>query len=298
MDWLQVIFSPSFPYRLTHTVIAVYLTTAFTVIGVAAWYLLRGRHVAEARIMMTMGFLLSAVLVPLQAVVGDLHGINTLQHQPAKLAAIEGLWETRAGQPAVLFAIPDEKQEKNHAEIAIPNLGSYYLTHDWSGEVRGLKEFPPEDRPPVWPVFFGFRIMVACWGIMLTFTLAAGWLAWRGRLYTAPRFLRLLPLGIPLGYIAVTAGWITTEVGRQPWVVYNHLRTADAVTPTLTATDVLISLVAYMVVYTIIFGAGLYYLVRLVQRGIADVPAGEAPPAHAERPARPISGATGTETTR
>lgn len=292
MDWVKVIFNPSFPYRFTHTVIAVYLTTAFTVIGVAAWYLRRGRHVAEAKIMMTMGFLLSAVLVPVQAVLGDLHGVNTLEHQPAKLAAIEGIWETRSGQPAVLFAIPDEAREVNRAEIAIPKLGSLYLTHDWNGEVRGLKEFARSDRPPVPPVFFGFRIMVACWATMLALTAAAGWLAWRRRLYDAPRFLRLLPYGIPLGYIAVTAGWITTEVGRQPWVVYGHLRTAEAVSPVLTAADVLISFAAYALVYAIIFGSGLYYLVRIVQRGIPEAPHAAGPPAHTKRPARPLSGAT------
>ncbi len=291
-DWLEVIFNPSFPYRLAHTVVAVYLTTAFTVIGVAAWYLRRGRHPEEAKIMMAMGFVLSAVLVPIQALLGDLHGVNTLEHQPAKLAAIEGLWETRAGQPAVLFAIPDEAREANRAELAIPKLGSLYLTHDWNGEVRGLKAFPREDHPPVQPVFFGFRIMVACWALMLAATLAAGWLAWRRRLYDTPRFLRLLPFGIPLGYIAVTAGWVTTEVGRQPWVVYGHLRTADAVSPVLTGGDVLLSFLAYGVVYAIIFGSGLYYLVRIVQRGIPEALPAARPPADAERPARPLSGAT------
>ncbi|MGE5524639.1 MAG: cytochrome ubiquinol oxidase subunit I [Rhodospirillaceae bacterium] len=292
MDWIKVIFNPSFPYRFAHTVIAVYLTTAFTVIGVAAWYLRRGRHATEARIMMTMGFALSAVLLPVQAVLGDLHGVNTLEHQPAKLAAIEGIWETRAGQPAVLFAIPDEAREENHAELAIPKLGSLYLTHDWNGEVRGLKAFARDDRPPVQPVFFAFRIMVACWATMLALTIAAGWLAWRQRLYDAPGFLRLLPFGIPLGYIAVTAGWITTEVGRQPWVVYGHLRTADAVSPILSGNDVLLSFTVYVVVYAIIFGSGLYYLVRIVQRGIPQAPHGAAAPAHTERPARPLSGAT------
>lgn len=291
-DWLAVIFNPSFPYRLAHTVVAVYLTTAFTVIGVAAWYLRQGRHPAEAKIMMTMGFVLSAVLVPVQALLGDLHGVNTLEHQPAKLAAIEGLWETRAGQPAVLFAIPDEAREANRAELAIPKLGSLYLTHDWNGEVRGLKAFPPEDRPPVQPVFFGFRLMVACWALMLAATVAAGWLAWRRRLYDTPGFLRLLPFGIPLGYVAVTAGWVTTEVGRQPWVVYGLLRTADAVSPVLTGANVLVSFIAYGVVYAIIFGSGLYYLVRLVQRGIPEALPAAGPPADAERPARPLSGAT------
>ena len=292
VDWVKVIFNPSFPYRFAHTVIAVYLTTAFTVIGVAAWYLRRARYAAEAKLMMTMGFLLTAVLAPLQAVLGDLHGVNTLHHQPAKLAAIEGTWETKAGQPAVLFAIPDEARETNDAELAIPKLGSLYLTHDWNGVVRGLKDFPRADRPPVKPVFFAFRLMVGCWAAMLALTAAAGWLAWRRRLYDARGFLGVLPYGIPLGYLAVTAGWITTEVGRQPWVVYGQLRTANAVSPVLAAGDVAASFAAYALVYAIIFGSGLYYLVRIVQRGMPDAPHGAAAPAHAERPARPLSAAT------
>ena len=159
-DWRAVIFNPSFPYRLLHTVTAVYLTTAFTVLGVAAWYLRHGRHSDEAKVMMAMGVILASVLVPTQALIGDAHGRNTLAHQPQKLAAIEGLWETGAGAPAVLLALPDQAAARNHAELSIPKLGSLYLTHSWDGVVRGLKDFPPTDRPPVTPVFFGFRVMV------------------------------------------------------------------------------------------------------------------------------------------
>ncbi|HYH41799.1 MAG TPA: cytochrome ubiquinol oxidase subunit I, partial [Burkholderiales bacterium] len=232
-SWMEVIFNPSFPYRLVHTVTAVYLTTAFTVIGVAAWFLRRGRHIEESRVMIVMGVLLASLLVPLQAVLGDLHGLNTLEHQPQKLAAMEGIWESGKGQPAVLFAIPDATLEKNHAEIAIPKLASFYLTHDWEGHVEGLKSFPKEDRPPVATVFFSFRLMIGMWLVMLALTVWAWLLAWRGRLYTSPSYLRAANWAIPTGYIAVTAGWFTTEVGRQPWVVYGHLRTADAVTPTV-----------------------------------------------------------------
>ena len=288
-NWLEVIWNPSFPFRFTHTVVAVYLTTAFTVIGVAAYHLRHGRFVEEARLMLAMGFGLAALLVPLQAVLGDLHGVNTLVHQPPKLAAMEGLWETRRGQPAVLFALPDEKAESNRFEVSIPGLASYYLTHDWEGEVKGLKAFPPADRPPVAPVFFGFRTMVAMWAVMLALTLWSGWLAWRRQLYEKPAFLRACMLAIPAGYVAVTAGWITTEVGRQPWVVYNHMRTADAVTPNLTRTDVTISLAMYVVVYTFVFGAGLFYLVRLARAG--PTIATPAEPGQTRRPARPLSGA-------
>lgn len=291
-NWLEVIFNPSFPYRLAHTVVAVYLTTAFTVIGVAAWFLRRGRHEAESRVMIAMGVLLATVLVPLQVVIGDLHGLNTLEHQPQKLAAMEGIWESGKGQPAVLFAIPDESEERNRAEIAIPNLASYYLTHDWEGHVHGLKNYPEADRPPVKPVFFGFRLMVGMWLVMLALTVWAWVLALRRRLYDSPAFLRAANWAIPVGYIAVTAGWITTEVGRQPWVVYGQLRTAEAVTPTLSGGDVLASLVLYAIVYTMIFGAGVYYLVRLVQRG---VPAELPQPRLDKRPARPLSAATRDE---
>lgn len=288
-DWIAVIFNPSFPYRFTHTVVAVYLTTAFTVIGVAAWYLRHGRYAEESRIMITMGVLLASLLVPLQAVLGDLHGINTLHHQPQKLAAIEGFWESRPGQPAVIFALPDEKNETNRAQIAIPKLASLYLTHDWNGHVRGLRDFPRDERPPVALTFFSFRVMVAMWLLMLGITVWAWILRARRRLYDTPAFLRAATWSIPAGYVAVTAGWFTTEVGRQPWVVYGHLRTADAVTPFLTAGDVALSLFFYAIVYAIIFGAGFYYLLRLVRRGLPE----ELPePRIDQRPARPISAAT------
>ena len=290
-NWLAVIFNPSFPYRFMHTVVAVYLTTAFTVIGVAAHYLRRGRYIDEAKVMITMGVLLASLLVPGQLLLGDLHGINTLEHQPQKLAAMEGAWETRAGQPAVLLALPDSEAETNRAEIAIPKLGSLYLTHDWNGVVKGLKDFPPEVRPPVSIVFFSFRVMVGMWSIMLLLTAWSWWLAWRRRLFDSAPYLRVANYAIPVGYIAVTAGWITTEVGRQPFVVYGHLRTAEAVTPFLTGGDVIVSLLAYITVYALIFGAGVYYLVRLVHRGFSEN-GGADQLALDKRAARPLSAAT------
>lgn len=292
VSWMEVIFNPSFPYRFMHTVIAVYLTTAFTVIGVAAWFLRRGRHPDESRVMITMGVVLASLLVPLQALLGDLHGVNTLAHQPQKIAAIEGIWESGKGQAAVLFAIPDEKNETNRAEISIPKLASYYLTHDWDGHIQGLKSFPKEDRPPVTTVFFSFRLMIGMWMIMLALTVWAWVLAWRGRLYTSPLYLRAANWAIPVGYVAVTAGWFTTEVGRQPWVVYGLMRTADGVTPSISGGNVLTSLALYVVVYALIFGAGVFYLVRLVNRGVpADLPE----PQMNKRPARPLSAATQEE---
>ena len=291
-SWIDVIFNPSFPFRLLHTVTAVYLTTAFTVIGVAAWYLRHGRYTEESRIMIAMGVLLASVLVPLQIVIGDLHGLNTREHQPTKLAAIEGIWESGTGQPAVLFALPDRQAETNRFELAIPKLGSLYLTHDWNGYVAGLKAVTPAERPPVLPVFFAFRLMVGMWLVMFAMTLSAWILAARRKLFETPWFLRAATWTIPAGYIAVTAGWITTETGRQPWVVYGHLRTAEAVSPILTGADVLVSLAMYIAVYAMIFGAGVYYLVRLVQRGLPDhLPE----PALDRRPARPLSAATRAE---
>jgi cytochrome d ubiquinol oxidase subunit I len=289
-DWLAILFNPSFPYRFLHTVVAVYLTTAFTVIGVAAWYLRHGRFVPEARTMIAMGVGLAAVLVPAQLLIGDAHGLNTLEHQPQKLAAMEGIWETGGRQPAVLFALPDEAAETNRMEVAIPGLASLYLTHDWDGVVRGLKDFPRGERPPVAPVFFAFRLMVGMWGIMLALTAWALWLAQRRRLFDSRAFLRVAPWCIPAGYVAVTAGWVTTEVGRQPYVVYGLLRTADAVTPSLTGTDVLVSLLVYVIVYAVVFGAGAYYLVQMVRRGLPEAVEGHAPRLD-ERPARPLSAA-------
>jgi cytochrome d ubiquinol oxidase subunit I len=291
-SWMSVIFNPSFPFRLVHTVVAVYLTTAFTVIGVAAWYLRRDRHVEEAKIMIGMGVMLASVLVPAQVVLGDLHGLNTLRHQPTKLAAMEAIWESGPGQPAVLFAIPDAAAETNRFEISIPKLASFYLTHDWNGHVEGLKAAPRQERPPVTPVFFAFRTMVGMWLIMLGMTLWSWVLLGRRKLYSCRAFLRVAVWTLPVGYIAVTAGWITTEVGRQPWVVYRHLRTAEAVTPSLSGADVMASLVLYGLVYAVIFGAGVYYLVRLVQRGLPD----DLPVLRLDhRPARPLSAATSEE---
>ncbi|HKO87329.1 MAG TPA: cytochrome ubiquinol oxidase subunit I [Burkholderiales bacterium] len=290
-SWTAVIFNPSFPYRFMHTVVAVYLTTAFTVIGVAAYFLRRGRHVEEAKIMIVMGLLLSAALLPTQAVLGDLHGLNSLEHQPAKIAAMEAIWEGGPEQAAVLFALPDESNERNRMEISIPALASLYLTHDTQGVVPGLKDFPRDERPPVLFVFFGFRVMVAMWLIMLTLTVWGGVLAWRRKLQGSPRFLRLASYSIPAGYIAVTAGWITTETGRQPWVVHGYLRTSDAVTPSITGGDVALSLLLFVVVYALIFGAGVYYLLRIVKQGLPEhLPS--RPPAPAQRPARPLSAAT------
>jgi cytochrome d ubiquinol oxidase subunit I len=289
-DWLAILFNPSLPYRLAHTVTGFFVTTAFAVAAAAAWHLKRREHVPEATasLKMTMGLL--TVLVPLQIVLGDLHGVNTVEHQPIKVAAMEGLWETRTRAPAVLFAIPDSKNETNHAEIAIPALASLYLKHDVDASVEGLKSVPPSERPPVGIVFWAFRVMV---GLGLLMAAVVAWsfvLRFRGGMERSRAFLATTVAMLPVGFIAVIAGWTVTEVGRQPWVVYGLLRTRDAVSPSITGHDVLLSLAAYILVYLVIFGAGIYYMVRLAKAGPpAETEARDA--ALDERPARPMSGA-------
>ena len=290
-DWMQIVFSPSSLYRLVHTTIAFYITTALVVIGVAAYYLRRGRHIEESLLMQKMGLGLLAILVPMQIVVGDLHGLNTLKYQPAKVAAIEANWETRSRMPLLLFAWPDEAAELNHFEVAVPAAGSLILGHDVNAVIPGLKDWKPEDRPPVAIPFFSFRLMVGI-GIVMLGTTLAGLVVWRrGRLASAGGFQRLCILVAPLGFVAVLAGWVTTEVGRQPWVVYGLLRTRDAVTPYLSATDVAISLLVYVVAYVLIFGAGLFFLARLVRTGVRSEEEMESDSPSAT-PARPLSGAT------
>ena len=276
-DWFQIVFNPSFPYRLTHTIVAFYVTTAFVVAAVAAYLIRGGRFVEEGRVMFSMTLWLLSVLVPLQILLGDLHGLNTLEYQPAKLAAIESHWETASRVPLTLFAIPDEINETNRYSIEIPVLGSLILAHDPNAVIKGLKDWPPRDRPPVAIPFFAFRIMVGIGTIMLGLVVASWWLRFKGRLFETRWLLQGCQLMAPLGFVAVLAGWITTEVGRQPWTVYGLLRTADSVSPSLTGTDVLISLAGYMVAYLVMFPAGFLIMVRLVRRGPVNSATSESP---------------------
>src|SRR6516162_4778085 len=286
-DWLQVVFNPSFPSRLAHTLVAFFITTSFVVMGVGAYLLRREKSAKEGRTMLSMTLWLLTVLVPLQIFLGDHHGLNTLKYQPAKLAAIEAHWETSRRVPITLFAIPDEKTEANHFSVDVPFVGSLILTHEIDGEVKGLKDFPADQRPPVAIPFFAFRIMVGCGVVMLGIVLLGGWLRWRGRLDDTPLFLQLCQLVIPIGFIAVIAGWVVTEVGRPPWTVYGLLRTADSVSPSLTGSDVLISLLAYVIVYLFMYPSGVLLMWRIVRTGPATA---EEPDAAIEagRPKAPV----------
>ena len=294
-DWWAVVFNPSFPYRLAHMVNAAFVTTGFVVLSVAAYYLRNGRAIAESRRMLSMTLWLLTVLVPLQIVLGDQHGLNTLQYQPVKLAAMEGDWETRSGMPLVLFGWPEERAEANRFALEIPYLGSLILTHSLDGRIRGLKEWPAADRPMVAIVFWAFRIMVGIGFLMLAIVAIGTWLRWRGRLFGAPWFLAISQAGLPLGFAAVIAGWIVTEAGRQPWVVYGLLRTADAVTPSLTGGDVLVSLALYVAVYLTIYPLCLYYLAAVVRAGPAEDAAADAqqPPIEGLQRPQPARAAAG-----
>jgi len=292
VDWLGVIFNPSFPYRFAHMVTGCYLTTSLVVLAVGARYMIAGKYPDESRIMLHMAIPFIAILAPIQAVIGDFHGQNTLKYQPEKIAAIEANWgnaENKGPVALVLFAIPNEKTESNDFEIAIPHLGSIILTHSWDGYFKGLKNFPPSDRPPVLIPFYAFRLMVGLGVLMILAGWAGCYLWYRGRLETSRWYLKGISLMWPVGFTAVVAGWYVTEVGRQPWLAYNILRVADATSPVPTG-SVATTLALFVLVYGVVFSMGIYYINRLIVRG----PAGEAAePPRQGTPSRPISSAAG-----
>lgn len=298
VDWLAVIFNPSFPYRLAHMGVAAFLATALIVAGSAAWHLLRGDDNPALRKMLSMAMWMMLVVAPVQAIIGDQHGLNTLKYQPAKIAAIEGHWENKPGVqgvPLTLFGWPDMKSETTHFALDVPHLGSLILTHSWDGQFRGLKSFPKQDRPDSTIVFWPFRIMVGLGLLMIAMGLWAAWERWRGRLYGKRSLLRFAVYMGPSGLVALLAGWITTEVGRQPWVVYGVMRTADAVTPH-GPIEVAITLALFVVVYFLLFSAGIVYMLGLIREG--PVPgeganAHEGGPGEAHTPSRPFSAAVG-----
>jgi cytochrome bd ubiquinol oxidase subunit I len=264
-DWWAVIFNPSFPYRLVHMVLASYLTTAFVVGAVGAYHLLHDRQRPAARIMFSMAMWMAALVAPLQILAGDLHGLNTLEHQPAKIAAMEGHFETAAGAPLILFGVPNADEQRTDYAISIPKLGSLILTHDPNGVVRGLKEWAKHERPPVGIVFWSFRIMMGIGFTMLGIGAWSLWLRYRRRLYDSRWMHRAAIVMGPSGFAALLAGWFTTEVGRQPYTVYGLMTTAESVSA-IDAAAVGASLAAFIMVYLAIFGAGTYYIVRLMRR--------------------------------
>ncbi|PHZ86609.1 cytochrome ubiquinol oxidase subunit I [Paremcibacter congregatus] len=274
-DWWAVIFNPSFPYRLVHMVLAAYLTTAFVVGGVGAWHLLRDRTNKPARIMFSMALWMAACVAPLQVVAGDLHGLNTLEYQPRKIAAIEGLYDTTDGAPLVLFGLPNDDKERTDYAIELPNMASLILTHDWTGKVLGLKEWAREDRPPALIVFWSFRIMVIIGILMVGLGLWSLYARLNGTLFHNRLLQKSAVLLAPSGFIAVLSGWVVTEVGRQPYTVYGLLRTSESLSP-VEAPAVAGSLAIFAVVYFIVFGAGVFYTLRLM--AVTPVAETEGPP--------------------
>ena len=264
-SWLDIIFNPSFPYRLVHTVLAAYLTTALVVGGVGAWHLLKGRGTAEVRTMFSMAMWMLALVAPVQIFAGDQHGLNTLEHQPVKVMAMEGHFQSHPeGAPLVLFGIPDQAAQRIRGAVEIPHLGSLILKHDPNAPLPGLDTVPLADQPPVAIVFWSFRIMVGLGLMMMGLGLFSLWGRLRNRLYDW-RLLHLYALFMgPAGFVAVIAGWVTTEVGRQPWVIYGLLRTRDAVSPIATP-GVTGSLIAFVIVYCAVFAAGTWYILRLMR---------------------------------
>lgn len=265
-DWFAIIFNPSFPYRLVHMVLAAFLTTAVFVTGVSAIMILKQRATAFFSLSLHYGVFTIALLAPLQILAGDLHGLNTLEHQPMKVAAMEGNWETQAGAPLLLFAWPDQQAERNHFELGIPKGASVILEHDPDGIVPGLKEVPPGDRPNVALVFWSFRVMVGIGLLFLVLGFIGSWKAWRRTLLASRRTLQAFSLATPLGFVAVLAGWWVTETGRQPWLVHGLFRTADGASD-LPAGDILFSLGLFVLLYSLLFAAYLHFLARVIRHG-------------------------------
>ncbi len=265
-DWMAVIFNPSFPYRLIHMTTAAFLTTAFVVGGVGSFYLWRRCYVKHARVMVGMAMIMAVFVAPLQLLFGDMHGLNTFKHQPAKVAAMEGLWETRKGAPLKLFGWPDQAAETTRFSIEIPKLSSLILTHRTDGEVKGLKAWEKAERPPVVWVFWSFRIMVGIGLMMILTGICASVLFVRKRLFDT-RWFQVWCMAIsPAGFVAVLTGWFVTEIGRQPYIIYGVMKTAEAVSP-VGIQPLVISMTAFLITYGLVFSAGAYYISRLILKG-------------------------------
>jgi cytochrome d ubiquinol oxidase subunit I len=267
-NFAAAIFNPSLPTHLGHMLIASYETTAFAVAGISAYFLLKGKDVSFYRRSLALALAMAVLLAPLQVFVGDLKGLVVARHQPAKLAAMEAHWQTNTegGADFVVFAIPDMKEERNHLGVTLPNALSLLITHSWDGKVQGLKDFPPEDRPNSLVTFWSFRLMLAVGFLYLAVMLWAGLLWRRKRLFESRRFLSSLVVLQPLGFVATISGWVTAEVGRQPWVVYGLLRTVHGVSP-IAAGNVLWSLAMFFTVFGVVGASYFYYILRTLRRG-------------------------------
>lgn len=283
-DWLAIIFNPSFPFRLVHMGLAAFLSVAFIVGATGAWHMLKarreGRIASEpVRVMFSMAMWMAAIVAPIQIMAGDAHGLNTLKYQPAKIAAMEGDWTSEGRAPELLFGIPNMKEERTDYAVKVPLLGSLILTHSLEGKVPGLKDFPRDQRPPSPVIFFSFRIMVALGMLMALVGFWSLWLRRNSTLFTNTLFHRVALCMAPAGFLALLCGWITTEVGRQPWTVYGLLRTSDSVSP-IALSSMAVTMTAFVVVYVLVFGSGMGILVRLLGRAPQE---GEhdTPPSHA-----------------
>lgn len=288
VDWWKIIFNPSFPYRFVHMTLAAYLAVALIVGATGAWHMLRRHDTRAVRTMLSMAMWMILFVAPAQIIAGDEHGLNTLKYQPAKIAAIEGHWVNAPGEaaPLILFGLPDMKAGKTLDEVGVPHLGSLILTHTWNGRIPGLSEFPPQDRPDSTVIFWTFRLMVGLGFAMAGLGLWSAWLRWRRTMFSSRPFLwSALAIG-PAGLIAILAGWITTEMGRQPWVVYGVMRTSQAVSNhsvlALSGT-----LALFVVMYFAVFGAGVSYILKLAARGPGAAGESHTP----QTPARPLSAA-------
>jgi cytochrome d ubiquinol oxidase subunit I len=269
-DWIAITFNPSFPYRFVHMMLAAFLAVACIVGGVGAWYLKKKKHTGPAKTMFAMAMLMLFFTAPLQVFVGDLHGLNTLKYQPAKVAAMEGHWETGKNVPLYLAAVIDEEKETTTG-ISIPSGASVILGHSPDAEIKGLKDWPRDERPPVAPVFWSFRVMVGLGMLMIGLGVLSAIQFFRKKLFTS-KFLQCYAIVMaPAGIVAILAGWFVTEIGRQPWTIYGVMRTSESVS-NVAGSSVALSMALYVASYTIVFGAGVYYIFKLIGKG----PAGNA----------------------
>jgi cytochrome d ubiquinol oxidase subunit I len=269
VNWLEIIFNPSFPYRFAHMITAAYLTTAFVVGGVGAFYLWQQRYTEHARIMLGMATIMAALVAPMQLFIGHLHGENTMAYQPVKVAAMEGNWDHTTHAPLYLFAWPNEATEMNDYAIALPGLASWVLTGSTAGAIPNLKSYPKADRPPVAAVFWSFRVMVGIGVLMILIGLVSAVQFFRGQLFKSSWLHGWWMLMMPSGFIALLAGWFVTEIGRQPWTAYGVIRTVESISPAIIGPQVAWSLLAFVVMYIFVFGAGSFYILKLIAKGLS-----------------------------